>query len=138
MHIRPIHGSRPAAYLADAIVIATIGALVFSAALRAQKPNSAWDPFAERRLQIVGRLLEQSGDDLVIVRYGPRHFVHSEWVYNSSDIDQQPIVWGRDLGPGKNADLLEYFRDRQIWLLEAEARPPRISPYQTSEAPDAP
>jgi hypothetical protein len=90
--------------------------------------------FSVRRDAIAQQLLAQPGDDLVIVRYGPRHYLHSEWVYNLSDIDGQPVVWARDLGPGKNADLLEYFLDRQVWLLEADAVPPRISPYQASEA----
>lgn len=135
MHVGKVQGRRPAAYLANATVIATVGALLFSAALSAQKPNKEWDAFTVARNAIVGRLLAQSGDDLILVRYAPGHFVHSEWVYNLSDIDGQPIVWARDLGPDQNSDLLEYFRDRQVWLLEADVRPPRIAPYPASEAP---
>jgi len=132
-----LQGGRPGASFANAIVIATVGALVFSAALSAQKPNREWDAFSVRRNAIVTQLVDQPGDDLIIVRYGPRHFVHSEWVFNLSDIDAQPIVWARDLGPSKNAALLEYFRDRQIWLLEADALPPRISHFEASDAPGA-
>jgi hypothetical protein len=138
MHVWQVRDWRPGAHFAKAIVIATIGALVFSAALSAQKPNEEWNSFAVQRQQIVKQLLEQSEDDLVIVRYGPGHFVHSEWVNNLSDIDEQPIVWARDLGQDKNANLLEYFRDRQVWLLEADAVPPRISPYRANEARNAP
>lgn len=137
MHAWKIQDKRPGAYFANAIVIATVGALVFSAALSAQKPNREWDAFSVSRNAIIQRLLDQSGDDLIIVRYGPRHFVHSEWVFNLSDIDAQPIVWARDLGPERNADLLEYFRDRRIWLLEADARPPRLSPFEDGGAPSA-
>ena len=134
MRIWQIQGRRPGTYFANAIVIATVGALVFAAALSAQKPNREWDAFALRRQQIVKQLLAQPGDDLVIVRYGARHNVHNEWVYNLSDIDGQPIVWARDLSPGQNAELLAYFQDRRVWLLEAAAAPPRISPYRSSGA----
>ncbi len=130
MHIWKIHGRRPAAYFADAIVIATVGALVFSAALRARTPDSKRDPYSARRQAIVEQLLGEPGDDLILVRYSANHFVHTEWVYNLSDVDEQPIVWARDLGPGKNAELFEHFRDRQIWLLEADLKPPRLSPYE--------
>ncbi|MDA1233303.1 MAG: hypothetical protein O3A53_00715 [Acidobacteria bacterium] len=137
MHVWQVQGRRPGAYLANAIVIATIGALIVSATLRARTTDKKWDPYSARLQAIVERLLAEPGDDLILVRYASNHFVHTEWVYNLSDIDEQPIVWARDLGPGKNEDLLEYFRDRQVWLLEADERPPRMAPYQTSEAPGA-
>lgn len=132
MHVWSFHGRRPAAYVADAIVIATVGALVFAGALSAKKPNRAWDAFGLTRNGIIEQLLAQPGDDLIVVRYGPRHFVHSEWVFNLSDIDAQPIVWARELGPAENAALLEYFRDRHVWLLEPDAAEPRIVPYEAS------
>jgi len=39
------------------------------------------------RAQLSDQLARTPGQHLVIVRYGPRHSVHDEWVYNSSDID---------------------------------------------------
>lgn len=128
-------GRRPGAYLAHAIVLATIGALAFSATAVAQKPNGGGDKYSILRNEIIKQLLAQPGDDLILVRYTPHHFVHTEWVYNLSNIDQQPIVWARDLGPGRNADLLEHFRDRQVWLLEADAAAPRILPYEAIAEP---
>ncbi len=129
MHVWNFRGRRPAAYVADAMVVATVGALIFSGVLSAQKPSQGWDAFGRARHGIIEELLMRPGDDLILVRYGPRHFVHSEWVYNLSDIDSQPIVWARDLGPARNAELLEYFRDRHAWLLEADAEEPRAIPY---------
>jgi hypothetical protein len=128
-------GRRPGSFLAHAIIAATVGALVVSAVLRSQGAPSKWDPYSVRRSEIEQQLLAQPGDDLILVRYSPRHFVHTEWVFNRSDIDAQPVVWARELGPDQDADLLEYFRDRRVWLLEADAHPPRISPFEAGQAP---
>ena len=53
-----------------------------------------------------------------MVRYRPSHDIHREWVRNAADIDGAPVVWAHDLGEARNAKLLEYFRDREAWLLE--------------------
>jgi len=67
---------------------------------------------------------------LVIVRYTPDHNPHQEWVYNSADIDGSSVVWARDMGEAANADLIHYYRDRKIWLLEPDMVPVRLSPYE--------
>jgi hypothetical protein len=77
-----------------------------------------WSQWARRRADLERRLRSAGGKDLVIVRYGPRHNIHNEWVRNAADIDGSSVVWAHDLGPAKNARLLEYFRDRTAWVLE--------------------
>jgi hypothetical protein len=76
--------------------------------------------------------LERKGkQNLVIVRYGASHNVVNEWVYNKADIDGSPVVWARDMGAEKNQELLEYFKDRQVWVVEPDENPPKLSPYPT-------
>jgi hypothetical protein len=86
-----------------------------------------------RRTFVRNELAQTPGRQLVFVRYWPGHIFQDEWVYNEADIDRAAIVWARDLGP-ENEKLLRYYRDRTTWLLEPDARPPRLSPYQ----PEAP
>ena len=52
-----------------------------------------------------------------------------EWVYNGADIDHAKIVWARDMGNDQNEELLRYYNDRRVWLLDADAGPPQLTPY---------
>ena len=74
----------------------------------------------ETRPQLIANLQRQGGRHLIVVRYTPTHFIHAEWVYNDADIDGSPVVWARDMGEEKNRELLDYYKDRQVWLLEPD------------------
>jgi len=85
--------------------------------------------YAVSRRSIVDSLLRQGKRHLVIVKYEPDHHKAPEWVYNKADIDASDIVWARDMGYAGNSELINYYRDREAWLLEADAEPPRLSRY---------
>jgi bifunctional DNA-binding transcriptional regulator/antitoxin component of YhaV-PrlF toxin-antitoxin module len=74
--------------------------------------------FQAERARILEFLDRLPGKQLVIVRYGPNHDVHQEWVYNRADIDDSAIVWARSMGREKDLVLLSYFKDRRVWLLD--------------------
>ncbi len=90
----------------------------------------------EGRIAIARRLAQAPGRQLVFVRYGPLHGL-SQWVANAADIDRSAVVRALDLGPAENQALLTYYPDRTAWLLEPDARPPRLTPYRP-EAPAPP
>src|SRR6266403_1866378 len=52
-----------------------------------------------------------------------------DWVYNAADIDASKIVWARDLGPAKNQELIDYYKDRTAWILDPKERLPTLRPY---------
>jgi hypothetical protein len=83
------------------------------------------------RARLVAELSGYPGRQLAIVRYGPHHDVlFHEWVYNEASIDRAKVVWARDMGPAKNQELIDYFHDRAVWLVEADETPPKLSLYQ--------
>ncbi|HEV2492787.1 MAG TPA: hypothetical protein VG204_06900 [Terriglobia bacterium] len=94
-------------------------------------------PSSTERAELLTALDHCQGQHLVIVRYGPSHKpLDMEWVYNGADIDGSKVVWARDMGMAGNADLLQYFKGRRVWLLQPDETPPRLSPYPGSPPSD--
>jgi hypothetical protein len=81
------------------------------------------------RATILHSLENTPGQHLIIVRYGPSHQPGHEWVYNAADIDTSKVVWAREMDEQDNQELLQYFKNRHVWLLEPDQSPPRISSY---------
>jgi hypothetical protein len=88
----------------------------------------------EGRLALAAKLAGQPGKQLVFVRYGPQHGFHS-WIQNAADIDGARVVWAGDLGAEDDAKLMAYYPDRTAWLLEPDARPPRLREYRAAIQP---
>ena len=83
----------------------------------------------ERRIQISEQVSKIPGQVLIFVQYWPQHIFQDEWVYNEADIDHARVVWARDLGAQENEKLQKYYPGRSVWLLEPDARPPKLQPY---------
>jgi len=83
----------------------------------------------EGRIRIGEQLASFAGKHLVFVRYSPQHLFH-EWIHNAADIDRADVVWAADLGEEENRKLIEYYPTRRAWLVEPDAVPLEITPYQ--------
>ena len=89
----------------------------------------AWPRGNLERAMILRQLQQMPESQLVIVRYGPGHDFNREWVYNEADIDGAKVVWARDMGRSGNQELLNYFRNRKVWVVEGDSPAPELRPY---------
>jgi hypothetical protein len=99
-------------------------------------PASNWNfqwygpaDFGRERAEMESALERLSGRQLVLVRYSPEHNPLDEWVYNAPDIDGAKVIWTREMNAGEDEQLIRYYKDRRIWLVEPDVQPPRVSPY---------
>jgi hypothetical protein len=83
----------------------------------------------EGRIAVGNRLAAAPGKQLVFVRYSTQHMFH-EWIHNAADPDGARVVWAADLGADENQNLRAYYPDRKAWLVEPDARPPLLMPYE--------
>ena len=96
------------------------------------------DDWSLRRADMERWMERQPSRQLVFVRYGPRHNVNFEWVYNHADIMGSHVMWARDLGIEHNKLLLNLVPDRTVWLLEADAHDPQLVPYSDATGRPSP
>jgi hypothetical protein len=96
-------------------------------------PAGAWGAVGNSaRARIEADLESRPGRQLAIVRYSPAS--GGEWVYNKADIDHARVVWAREI-PGVNLQpLLNYFKDRSVWLVEPTMDDARITPYPSKSS----
>ncbi len=106
--------------------------LVSSLALVAVTRSPNWVDWSVERTRILQDLEKGEGRHLVLVRYGPDHCAHEQWIYNRADIDAAKVVWAAELSPEADRKLLEYFKDRRIWLLQADQEPRHLIPHPAS------
>lgn len=95
--------------------------------------RKGWFPKA----QIQSQLEAIPGNHLVIVQYSPPHLPMPEWVYNEADIEHSRIIWARDMGTAKNQELIDYYKDRKAWLLQADDVTPKLASYTAGESQSA-
>jgi len=82
------------------------------------------------RANVLAQLKSLPGEQLAIVRYSANHaLLAPDWVDNEADIDREKVVWARDMGPEQNQELLRYYKDRHVWLIEPDETPPKVLPY---------
>ena len=123
------------------------GARVFAKSLGVEVPQ--WPPggwasmwygpghFGVERAQIEERLEQLPGKQMVLVHYSSDHYALDEWVYNSADIDASKVVWAREMDAANNLELMHYYADRKVWLVDPDVKPTVAIPYSEPQQSNA-
>jgi hypothetical protein len=90
--------------------------------------------FGTARAQVESELERLPGRQIVLVRYSPTHDPMDEWVYNSPDIDNSKVIWAREMDGANNLELIRYYKDRKVWLVQPDLQPAGLSPYSLPAA----
>lgn len=98
-----------------------------------------WQSFQNRdRAEILSRLRSRPGGQIVIVHYSvDRRISNFCRVYNRADLNSAKVVWAHDLGPAENQELVDYFKGRHAWLVDADDPPPKLEPYPEGASSDS-
>jgi len=84
--------------------------------------------------RLEAQLNQIPGQHLVIVHNRRSHTGSYDWIHNKPDIDHAKIVWARDMGPEKNEELLRYFSNRRVWLVDQNDGIMRLHAYNEHTA----
>jgi hypothetical protein len=98
--------------------------------------SSTWfgpQHFGLERAQIEAQMEKFPGGQLAIVRYAPGHEPLDEWVYNSANIDSSKVIWSREMDSKSNLELLHFYPERKVWLVEPDTSPPSVTAFVTPE-----
>jgi hypothetical protein len=101
----------------------------------AQRVGVRGYPWALARQQLSDRLEAMPERHLILVQYKPNHSLTDEWVFNGPDIPNQKVIWARSMTPELDQELVDYYHDRRIWILNADASPPVLIPRAQTLAP---
>ena len=126
----------PAMVRSIAVVYIATVALRLTFAVTGIHPEKEWQHGDMARAAIVRKLDAIPGQHVVFVSYEPDFDLDREWVFNGANIDAQKIVWARDMGPQGNQELVDYYRGRKFWEVEADSSA-HLQPYpeQTTTTP---
>jgi hypothetical protein len=117
-------------FLARAVVVICVFLVPVQVRILAAPPTPGdFAAIAPNRAAIEAQLTALPGPQLVLVRYDTNHEPLRDWVYNRADIDHAKIVWARDMGPDRNQELLRYYKDRRVWVLDPDANMPHLSAF---------
>ena len=103
-------------------------------------PTWSWygsKDFGGPRAMVQAALERMPGKQLAIVRYSSSHDSVDDWVFNAANLEDSRVIWAREMQPADDQQLVEYYKDRNVWLIQPDIHPAEISPYSMSKRESA-
>lgn len=132
-------GKPVGASLVRVIPLVYCGMLILrvTAVLAGTQIEQPWPRGNLERAKVLRTLEGSPGQHLVLVRYARTHNFDHEWVYNAADIDGAKVVWARGESGHDDQELLDYFKQRRVWILFPDESPLRLEPLSSPALEDA-
>ncbi len=89
--------------------------------------------FGTERARVKAALEQLPGKQLVLVRYSANHIPMEEWVSNAANIETSKVIWAREMDAANNLELMRYYRDRKVWLVEPDTQSIAAYPFSATE-----
>jgi hypothetical protein len=114
-----------------AALLVLIGAFAWALVAKpaVQTRNASAHRWHYTRAAIAADLSSKPTKALVLVRYGPRHSHHKEWVQNDADLDATRVLWAHDDDDDETAALVADEPERDVYSLvvDDDEAPPRLT-----------
>lgn len=107
------------------LIAGLLGCLQQAGVREASRKSSHW---AECRERILRTLSNDRDRHVIVVRYSEHHDPHCEWVYNLARLDDDRVVWAREMGE-RDRELIEWFPNHKFWILEPDLPTPTLVPH---------
>jgi hypothetical protein len=88
------------------------------------------------RARVLALLERTPGQHIVIVHARRSYIPAQDWVYNEPDIDAAKVIWARDMGTEGNEELLRYYPNRRVWLVDPYDGINRLEAYDGHSSQD--
>jgi hypothetical protein len=59
-------------------------------------------------------------------------------VYNEADIDGSKVIWAQEMDAAANLELIHYYRDRKVWLVQPDSPSMKLLPYPIPSMGESP
>ena len=43
------------------------------------------------------------------------------------------MIWARDMDAANNLEIVNYYKDRKVWLVQPDTTPATVTPYPTTK-----
>jgi len=88
------------------------------------------------RARLESQLERTPGQHIVIVHARRSYIPAQDWVYNEPDIDSAKVIWARDMGTEGNEELLRYYPNRRVWVVDPYDGINRLEAYDGHSSQD--
>ena len=118
------------ALLAASLTLSSVQAVPFRLYQVIRDPQSLDEARfrSDPRTEIERQLQPADSRHVVFVRTRQGYRAPAAYFYNGPDLERSRVIWAQEIDPSTDGQFLESYPGRQAWILDVDARSPRLEP----------